>query len=87
MFKRCIPISYKAHIHVIEGATFGRHHEVLVPRGFHNLLTLVSARLVIIFDAMGTLIFKASNMFLRVFLVLDASEKPWGFGAVNNFAS
>ena len=86
MLNRAIAVLNEAHIHVIKRAAFRDDQYVIVMGRFYDLLALIAARLVIVFNAVCALIFKSRNMFLRIFFFLDIRKEAGRFSTVNDFA-
>ena len=69
-----------------ERAAFSHGDNIIIAGRLDDLLSLVAAGLVIVFNAVRALVFKAGHMFLRVVFIANSGEKPGGFRAVDNLA-
>ena len=62
MFNTRATVYHEIHIHVVQRSSFGNNKHVLLTSSFDDLLALLSARLIVVFNTNRTLSFQPSNV-------------------------
>ena len=86
MLQRRIAVLNERNVHGVERTALGNHFHVFRLGCSNDHLTLIAARLVVIFDAVRALCLQSSYVFKGVLIGIDFGVDVWRLGAIDDFA-